>query len=144
MSKKSSSWVLRYQARPDYASLAQFADKLEVSELSQGAEMFFHEEVLRDDEEEPIKDAEYYAKRQRKTRRFYRRKQTIVLEHDSKLAGERLHYEGKLLSQELNPEIDAVSSRSGAGNRRSTPSSSSTLTSNAESAVGNEGMCKYV
>ena len=95
--------MLRYQARPDYASLAQFSDKLDASELHE-ASMCFQEEDLSEDEEgsDVIKDAEYFAKKRRKQRRFYRRKQTIVMQHESKQ--ESIRHEGKIVSLELNPE----------------------------------------
>lgn len=116
--KAPSSWTLRFQQHADLTNLARFTDPVALSDLqAAGTEMGFQEEDLRDEEDDPlqVKDADYYAKRRRKQRRFYRRKQTIVLEHGHRpedgtsgssalQAGngdDKVRYEGKISNIEM-------------------------------------------
>eukprot|EP00981_Chlorochromonas_danica_P008265 scaffold2079_cov173-Ochromonas_danica.AAC.8 len=143
--KPSSSWTLRFQCRPEYSCLARFTDALDASQLAAGggsgrSRMYFQEEELREDPEDDVaKDGEFPTRRMRQRRKFYRRKQTVVLEHPLaaaplSLRGEQpvQHYEGKPVSVDFNPEGDSNQPRS------SSSSSSSTTTTAAAAAGGEE------
>ena len=100
--KAPPSWTLRYQVRPDFLNLATFSDPVDAAALST-ANMYFQTEELRADEENEDETSEdFLARKRRRQRSFYRRKQTVQLDFEKE--GEKVYFEGKGVNLELNNE----------------------------------------